>query len=98
MFYLIIAIILVLFYIFMAPNNIKGTMNLVASVFLLAALLIALVLGFLKVVQSPPEIWVGIIMSIVGLWAMRDIYFMDKKGVKQNKQEKRKRPYKYRYK
>lgn len=97
MFYLIIAIILVLFYIFMAPNNVKGTMNLVASVFLLVILVITLFLGLLKVVQSPPEIWLGIIMSIVGLWAMRDIYLMDKKGIKQSKQDKQKRPYKYRY-
>ncbi len=97
MFYLIIAIMLLLFYIFAAPDNVKGTMNLVAFVFFLVALLIALALGFLTVTQSPPEIWVGIAMSIVGLWAMCDIYLMDKKGVKQHKQNQKKRPYKYRY-
>ncbi len=46
MFYLILAIMLVLFYIFIAPSNIKGTMNLIAAVFLLVALAIALVLDF----------------------------------------------------
>ena len=42
MFYLILAIMLLLFYIFAAPRNIKGTMNLVASVFLLVGLVIVL--------------------------------------------------------
>ncbi|MDO5078071.1 DUF3165 family protein [Streptococcus minor] len=76
MFYLIIAIMLVLFYIFAAPRNIKGTMNLVASVFLLVGLVIALILGTLRVVQSPPEIWLCLSMVVVGLWAMWDIYRM----------------------
>lgn len=76
MFYLIIGIMLVLFYIFVAPQNIKGTMNVVASVFLLVALVIALVLGFLRIVQSPPEIWLCLVMIILGLWAMWDLYFM----------------------
>lgn len=76
MFYLIIAIMLVLFYIFAAPRNVKGTMNLVASVFLLVGLVVALLLGFLRVVQSPPEIWLCLSMIVIGLWAMRDIYLM----------------------
>lgn len=80
MFYLILAIMLLLFYIFAAPRNIKGTMNLVASVFLLVGLVIVLLLGFLRVVQSPPEIWLCMGMVIVGGWAMRDIYFMPRAG------------------
>ena len=76
MFYLIIGIMLLLFYIFAAPQNIKGTMNVVASVFLLVALVIALVLGFLRIVQSPPEIWLCLVMIVLGLWAMWDLYFM----------------------
>lgn len=78
MFYLIIASMLLLFYIFAAPKNIRGTMNLVALVFLLVGLVIILVLGFLRVVQSPPEIWLCISMLVVGIWAMRDIYLMPK--------------------
>ena len=85
MFYLILAIMLLLFYIFAAPRNIKGTMNLVASVFLLVGLVIVLLLGFLRVVQSPPEIWLCIGMIIVGGWAMRDIYFMPRAGAARKK-------------
>lgn len=76
MFYLILGIMLVLFYIFAAPQNIKGTMNLVASVFLLVALVIALILGFLRILKSPPEIWLCLTMIFLGLWAMRDLYLM----------------------
>lgn len=85
MFYLILAIMLLLFYIFAAPRNIKGTMNLVASVFLLVGLVIVLLLGFLRVVQSPPEIWLCIGMVIVGGWVMRDIYFMPRAGAARKK-------------
>ncbi|MGT2716091.1 DUF3165 family protein [Streptococcus respiraculi] len=93
MFYLIVAIMLVLFYIFAAPSNIKGTMNVVAAVFIVVGLLIALLLGFLKVLQSPPEMWLVIGMVVVGLWAMRDIYFLDRPDKTVGP---KRRPYRYR--
>lgn len=94
MFYLIVAIMLVLFYIFVAPSNIKGTMNVVAAVFVVVGLLIALLLGLLKILQSPPEMWLVIGMVVVGLWAMRDIYFLDKP--EKTKISSGRRPYRYR--
>ncbi|MBO4107373.1 DUF3165 family protein [Streptococcus suis] len=78
MFYLIIAIILVLFYLFVAPNNIKGTMNVLIAVFLIVILFAALLLGFLKILEVPLEVWLGIAMVILGLLAMRDIYHLDR--------------------
>lgn len=93
MFYLIVAIMLALFYIFVAPSNIKGTMNVVAAVFVVVGLLITLLLAFLKVLQSPPEMWLVIAMVVVGLSAMRDIYFLDK-PVKRRTSPRR--PYRYR--
>lgn len=76
MFYLLIGIILILFYLFAAPSTIKGTLNLVALVFLLVALVAVLLLGALQIIQSPPEIWVGLVMIFLGLWALRDLYRM----------------------
>ncbi|MER0122601.1 DUF3165 family protein [Streptococcus sp. ZJ93] len=93
MFYLIVAIMLVLFYLFAAPSNIKGTMNVVGAVFLVVGLLITLLLGFLQVLQSPPEMWLVIGMVVIGLWAMRDIYLLDK--TEKIVRTKRK-PYRYR--
>lgn len=94
MFYLILAIMLVLFYIFVAPSNIKGTMNVVAAVFVVVGLLITLLLGFLRILQSPPEMWLVAGMVMVGLWAMRDIYFLDK--AEKIHVTSRRRPYRYR--
>lgn len=94
MFYLILAIMLVLFYIFVAPSNIKGTMNVVAAVFVVVGLLITLLLGFLRILQSPPEMWLVAGMVMVGLWAMRDIYFLDK--AEKAHVTSRRRPYRYR--
>ncbi|HFI0342991.1 TPA: DUF3165 family protein [Streptococcus suis] len=77
MFYLILAILLVLFYIFVAPRYVKGTINLIVAVFLLVALVIALILGFLKIMQFSTNVWVGLVMVLIGLWAMRDIHYLD---------------------
>ncbi|HFI0419243.1 TPA: DUF3165 family protein [Streptococcus suis] len=77
MFYLILAILLVLFYIFVAPKNVKGTINLILAVFLLVVLVIALILGFLKIMQFSTKFWVVLIMILIGLWAMRDIHNLD---------------------
>lgn len=93
MFYLILAIMLVLFYVFVAPRNVRGTMNLIAAVFLLVALATALILGFLRVMQFPKKIWVGLILIIIGFWAMRDIYYLDREPkVRQKRMER----YRYR--
>lgn len=78
MFYLILAIMLLLFYIFAAPKSVKGTINLVASVFVLGAFVILLILGVLQVVKSPPELWMSLLMSLLGIWAMYDLYHLDK--------------------
>ncbi|HEM5489708.1 TPA: DUF3165 family protein [Streptococcus suis] len=77
MFYLILAIMLALFYIFVAPKYVKGTINLIVAVFILVLLSIALILGFLKMMQLSIEILLGIVMVLIGLWAMRDIHNLE---------------------
>ncbi|HEL2413151.1 TPA: DUF3165 family protein [Streptococcus suis] len=96
MFYLILAIMLVLFYIFLAPRNIKGTMNLIAAVFLLVALAIALFLGILKIMQISTDFWLGLVMVLIGLWAMRDIYYLDKEPKDRQRRTEQPGPYRYR--
>lgn len=77
MFYLILAIMLALFYIFVVPKYVKGTINLIVAVFILVLLSIALILGFFKMMQLSIEIWLGIVMVLIGLWAMRDIHYLE---------------------
>lgn len=78
MFYLILTILLVVFYIFVAPRHIKGTINLLTAVFALVVLVSLLLLAFFKILQFSSEMWVGLGVILVGLWAMRDIYSLDK--------------------
>lgn len=46
MVYLVLGILLLLLYVFATPESIKGTVNIVAMVCILVALLILLVLSF----------------------------------------------------
>ncbi|HFI0507437.1 TPA: DUF3165 family protein [Streptococcus suis] len=78
MFYLILAIMLVLFYIFVAPKNVRGTINIILAVFVLVLLSIALVFGFLKIMQLSTEVWVGMVIVLIGLWALWDIHYLDR--------------------
>ncbi|HFI0104259.1 TPA: DUF3165 family protein [Streptococcus suis] len=96
MFYLILAIMLVLFYIFVAPRYVKGTINLIVAVFLLVALVIALILVFLKIMQFSTNFWIGLVMILIGFWAMRDIYYLDKKTKDRQKRTGQPSPYRYR--
>ncbi|HFU3854591.1 TPA: DUF3165 family protein [Streptococcus suis] len=89
MFYLILAMLLVLLYIFAAPNNIRGTINLMVAVFVLVALFIALLLAFLKVLEFSSHVWVAIIMFMIAFWAMWDIHHLDKPNTKRSSRTKR---------
>ena len=82
MFYLILAMLLVLFYIFAAPNNIRGTINLMVAVFVLVAL-------FIKVLEFSSHVWVAIIMFMIAFWAMWDIHHLDKPNTKRSSRTKR---------
>ncbi|MFA9413804.1 MULTISPECIES: DUF3165 family protein [unclassified Streptococcus] len=73
MFYLIVGVLLAIYYIFAAPKTIKGTLNTVLVVGVLALCLVLGVLGLIKVMQSPPEIFVGLLMTILGVFTLRDV-------------------------
>lgn len=80
MFYFILAILLVLFYIFAAPTAIKGTIHLMLAGFALVLVIALIVLAIMRVTQSPIELWVSLLMITLGLWALWDIGGMTKKG------------------
>ena len=65
MVYLVLGILLLLLYVFATPESIKGTVNIVAMVCILVALLILLVLSFLKIFQLPTEIFIAVAMLIL---------------------------------
>lgn len=80
MFYLIIAILLVLYYVFVAPKTVKNTMNMISLVAIVAFLLVLAGMTFIKILQSPPEILVGLGMIVVGYYALRDVMRLSKKS------------------
>ncbi|HHF7012126.1 DUF3165 family protein [Streptococcus mutans] len=73
MFYAIIAILLLMYYIFIAPKTIKNTMNMISVVGIIAFLMVLAGMTFIRIIQSPPEIFIGIGMIIVGYYALKDI-------------------------
>jgi len=60
MFYLIIAILIVSYYIFMAPKTSGNTLGMIGFVGLIALLLVLAGMSFIKIMQSPPEIFLEI--------------------------------------
>ncbi|HHD9398532.1 TPA: DUF3165 family protein [Streptococcus pneumoniae] len=82
MVYLVLGILLLLLYVFATPESIKGTVNIVAMVCILVALLILLVLSFLKIFQLPTEIFLAITMLILAYFSVRDITLMPVKKSK----------------
>ncbi|MDS9188063.1 membrane protein [Streptococcus pneumoniae] len=82
MVYLVLGILLLLLYVFATPESIKGTVNIVAMVCILVALLILLALSFLKIFQLPTEIFLAIAMLILAYLSVRDITLMPVKKSK----------------
>lgn len=79
MFYLIIAILILVYYIFGAPKNIKSTINIIAVVGFCAFLVVLSLLSFTKLAQSPPEIFIGFAMTILAYFTILDIVKLTKK-------------------
>ena len=79
MFYLIVAILIVSYYFFMAPKTIRSTLNMIGMVGAVALLLVLAAMSFVKIMQSPPEIFLGLAMVALGFFAIRDVYLLPSK-------------------
>ena len=79
MFYLIVAILIVSYYFFMAPKTIRSTLNMIGMVGEVALLLVLAAMSFVKIMQSPPEIFLGLAMVALGFFAIRDVYRLPSK-------------------
>ena len=78
MFYLIVAILIVSYYFFMAPKTIRSTLNMIGIVGAVALLLVLAAMSFVKIMQSP-EIFLGLAMVALGFFAIRDVYRLPSK-------------------
>lgn len=73
MFYLILAILIVIYYIFGAPKTIKSTLNAILLVGLVALLVVLAAMSFIKILELPQEIFVVIAMIGVAYITIKDI-------------------------
>ena len=64
---------------FMAPKTIRSTLNMIGMVGAVALLLVLAAMSFVKIMQSPPEIFLGLAMVALGFFAIRDVYRLPSK-------------------
>ncbi|KXT75762.1 DUF3165 family protein [Streptococcus sp. DD12] len=74
MVYLIISLLILLYYFFLAPATIKNTMGVILLVGLLALLLVLAVLSFMTFLELPAEVFVVLGMVAVSYWSLRDVW------------------------
>ncbi|MDY4762003.1 DUF3165 family protein [Streptococcus thoraltensis] len=73
MFYLLVLLAIVLYYFFMAPKTIRNTINSIVLMAVMALLLILAGMSFMKLIQSPGEVYIIAIMLVFGFLAIRDV-------------------------
>lgn len=73
MFYLIIAVLLVLYYFFMASESVKNTLGIIGKVGLISLVLVLAGMGFMALLHAPAEFYVGLVMVLIALLALRDV-------------------------
>lgn len=73
MFYLIIAILIILYYFFRAPKTIKNTLSIILVVGLVALLVVLAGMTFMQFLQSPPELFIALGMIGVAYLTIKDI-------------------------
>lgn len=79
MFYLIIAVLIISYYLFMAPKSVRNTLAMIGLVGLVALLIVLASLSFIKIMQIPPEFFVGLGMIVLGYFALKDLFKMPEK-------------------
>ncbi|MFC3931626.1 DUF3165 family protein [Streptococcus dentapri] len=85
MFYFIVAILIALYYFFAAPKTVKNTMNMITTMAIIAVLLVLSVMGFVRLLQSPPEVFVSIAMIGLAYYSLKDILKLSAKPNKHSR-------------
>ena len=76
MIYLIIGLLLLLLYVFVTPQSIKGTVNVFVIIFVGMSLVILIMLSVFQIFQLPAEFFVAIAMLALAYFSLRDITLM----------------------
>jgi len=78
-FYLIIAVLIISYYVFMAPKSVRNTLSMIAIVALVALLIVLAIMSVSKIMETPPEIFLALAMIVLGFFSIRDMIRMPKK-------------------
>ena len=73
MVYFILGILILLFYLFMTPKSIRGTLDSVVLVILIVSIIVLTCLAVFQIFQLPSEFFVGALLAFVGYLALVDI-------------------------
>lgn len=79
MFYLIIAILIVLYYLFVASKTIKNTMDMIMLVAIASFAVFVIAMGIVKLMESPPEVYVILVMLVTGFYIVKDVVKLSSK-------------------
>ena len=87
MVYFILGILILLFYLFMTPKSIRGTLDSVVLVILIVSIIVLTCLAVFQIFQLPSEFFVGALLAFVGYLALVDISRLPTE-LKKRKQQK----------
>ena len=79
MVYFILGILILLFYLFMTPKSIRGTLHSVVLVILIVSIIVLTCLAIFQIFQLPSEFFVGAFLASIGYLALVDISKMTTK-------------------
>ena len=79
MVYFNLGILILLFYLFMTPKSIRGTLDSVVLVILIVSIIVLTCLAIFQIFQLPSEFFVGAFLASIGYLALVDISKMTTK-------------------
>lgn len=78
-FYGIILVLLVLYYLVMAPKTIRNTLKMIGLMAVLAALMVFVGWGVINLFRSPPQIYIILVMTVLGLLCFKDVCYLSQR-------------------
>ena len=79
MIYVIISILILLYYFFLAPKTIKNTLTVILMVGLVSVLLVLAALSFIRIMELPTEVFETLGMIALGDVILRDFWHLKRK-------------------
>lgn len=86
-FYFIVFLLVILFYLLVAPKHVKSTMNLFFLVFVVVGALFFAVAFLQQLLHVPLDFWLSVVMVVLGAWSIWDLHHMSRRPKKEKEEE-----------